>query len=324
MLALRPYRTQVGVSLRPDGIDAVSVRRTLGGKIAGVRRVTQAINPGLLRASPFEPNIDKIAELAEALRTALRPLRARTVALSVPDACASIAIFPFQSLPAGPHELDALLRWRFEQEAHRPVGDASIKCRVFPVPDKIPPETFGEGPVAAYVLAVAIKGSVLRQYQTLCEQAGVVPLSIGCASLQLFDLCRSAGVLARETFFSTWTPDRLLFLAVQNGLPVFLRTQRVRGNAVLREALRSCLQCFDDRFPHADVAPDTSPSPLYLLGEMNGQEMELSTEEEVWSPIGLHWRVRVHRDWPELAGVTAALSGFSMGGCCALASTHVA
>ena len=53
--------------------------------------------------------------------------------------------------------------------------------------------------MTAYVLAMAIKRSILDQYEQVCRQAGVLPISISCAALWLFDFYRPVDDTGRRT-----------------------------------------------------------------------------------------------------------------------------
>jgi hypothetical protein len=327
MHLFRTHRANVGLSLRADGISLA----VLGSGFRKRREIRwleeRTIRPGLLREGPAESNIDQLDELAAEIRAVMRPRWDPAIALSLPDACASMAVFAFQSLPAKVGELDALLRWRFEHEARCAVPDTTIISSVFPIPQSrrgTRPSQQDE-PVVAAVLAVAIKRAILQQYQHLCEAAGLFPVSIGVASLQLFDLYRRAMPGTGECFFSTWASDMMVLVALREGAPVYLRSKRVRNASALQAELQSSLQSFDDHYPHGERPIQANPSPLFLVGNALCEPSIGVEEGEIWSPTrDPYWRVQVRRSLSLSHQAMQIPQTLSYGGQCALASTLVA
>lgn len=327
MHLLRTHRANVGLSLRPDGISLA----VLGARFRKGREVRwleeRTIRPGLLREEPAELNIDQLDELAAEVRAMMRPRWDPAIALSLPDGCASMAVFAFQSLPEGVGEIDPLLRWRFEHEARCAVPDTTIVSSVFPIPSAMQSTCVTERgePVMAVVLAVAIKRTILEQYQYLCEAAGVLPVSIGVASLQLFALYRRLVPSTGEAFFSTWTSGMLVLIAVRDGIPVYLRSKRVRSATAIRAELLSSLQSFDDHHPHGERSIATAPAPLFFVSSVSSEETTGLAEGTLWSPTtDPHWQVQIRRTVPSRYHAIRIPQNVSYGGQCALASTLVA
>lgn len=327
MHLFRTHRANVGLSLRADGISLA----VLGSGFRKRREIRwleeRTIRPGLLREGPAESNIDQLNELAAEIRAVMRPRWDPAIALSLPDACASMAVFGFQSVPAGVGELDSLLRWRFEHEARCAVPDTTIVSRVFPVPQSMQGTCAPEGgeSAVAFVLAVAIKRTILQQYQHLCETAGLWPVSIGVASLQLFGLYRRSMPMSGEVLFSTWTTDMMVFVAMREGIPVYLRSKRVRNASAIRAELQSSLQSFDDHYPHGERPTPAAPSPLFCISRVPSEQTIGIEDGKIWSPTtDPHWQVQIRRTLPSSQGAMTIPQTLSYGGQCALASTLVA
>jgi hypothetical protein len=189
----------------------------------------------------------------------------------LPDRVCHLAVFPFETLPPRERDREQIIRWRFEHEEHVTVGDARILHRVFPVKGAMtitPVEAKTTGQVTAYVLAMAIKRSVLDQYEQVCQQAGLLPLSISCAALWLFDFYRPLLTQADELFFVHQASDSMTCIAIKQGLPVFCRmkAQRPRQADVMQE-IRSTLQFYGDLHPRGGTGAGSRSVPIYMVGE---------------------------------------------------------
>ena len=269
----------------------VELRR--GWRQPVITGVSERLLPeGVLRLSATEPNMLDREILEQELRALLQKTSERTVAICLPDQVCHLAVFSFETLPQSERERDTILRWRFQHEEHVTLGrDAQVLHRVFPVPGSArgaSESTKQGGQVAAYVLVLAIQRSVLDQYQQICEQVGLLPLSISCAALWLFDFYRPAMSQAAEFFFVHQASGSMTCFAIRQGLPVFCRAKsRRRGLADLRHEIRSTVQFYEDLYPHGGGSPNSTRIPLYLVGD------GLSKTEEPWSSGGQgSWQVK--------------------------------
>jgi hypothetical protein len=264
------HRPRLGLSVTERGIALVQLRR--GWHKPGILRVhEQALPEGLLTLSASEPNVKDREALVKALRTLVATSSERTLAVCLPDRICHLAVFPFDTVPPRKQELDAIVRWRFQQNAHVTLGDAWMRHRVFPVKPAMATPLTGtkpQGQVTAYVLAMAIKRSVLDQYEQVCQQAGLLPLSFSCAALWLFDFYRPVMTQAAELFFVHQASDSMTFLAIRQGLPVFCRMkgQRREKADVMRE-IQSTVQFYEDLHPPGGAAAGSCSVPLYMVGE---------------------------------------------------------
>ncbi len=280
------HRPNWGVSIRGNAISIVQMRRDWMRRLSVRRFAERPLPPNLLTPSAVDLNVGDMDTLAKELKTLIHPLRIRTIALSLPDPVATMAVFPFESLPSRRQERDAILKWRFEHEAHVPIGDARIKSQVLPVPahvrEALTPIGSTES-ITSYVLAVAIKRSILLQYQTLCERAGLLPVSIGVGSLQLFDCLRGQMSPSVEHHVMMWTPESSTFIGLRHGIPIFLRSKRRRFGSDIRMELLAMRQFLSDRFPSLESSQETGPSALYIVREPVTASIEEDTCSDQWT-----------------------------------------
>lgn len=264
------HRPRLGLSFGERGLALVELRR--GWHKPGIVRITeQALPEGVLALSASEPNVKDRDALVKAFRALVSTSSERTLAICLPDRVCHLAVFPFEAVPSREHERDAIVRWRFQQEEHVILGDARILHRIFPVKSaRATPSTGTQlhGQVTAYMLAMTIKRSVLDQYEQVCQEVGVLPLSFSCAALWLFDFYRPVMTQATDLFFVHQASDSMTFIAIRQGLPVFCRMKgrRHEQTDVMRE-IQSTMQFYEDLYPPDGAAARSSPIPLYMVGE---------------------------------------------------------
>src|SRR5207245_4645975 len=98
------------------------------------------------------------------------------IALVLSDLCVRTVLLQEATMPSRSRNRDALIRWRLEKEATLPVAGARVVSQV------IGPRT---------VLVVMIGESVLRQYGTVCDEVGLVPVSVTATSFLLPNVARA-------------------------------------------------------------------------------------------------------------------------------------
>ncbi|HEX7767861.1 MAG TPA: hypothetical protein VF443_14190 [Nitrospira sp.] len=272
------HRPRMGLSLSDRGLALVEVRR--GWRGPSIVRVQERPLPaGVLTLAADEPNIKNREALLNELRAMLATTSERTVSLCVPDEVCHLALFPFETLPPRERDREPILRHRFQNDEHVTLSrDTHIMQRVFPAPRHRGPhstERPGGSGITAYVLAMAIKQSVLDEYRSVCDEAGILPMTISCASLWLFDWCQPVLTQTQELFFASWTPKAFTFFAVRDGVPVFCRTKRSRRVSVdVLGELQSTVQFYDDFFPPLGGATRSGAVPVHCIGEWLSESLQ--------------------------------------------------
>ncbi len=142
--------------------------------------IVSALPEGIVRLSPLEQNVLSPHELESHIRaiagsaTTQAPGRSstpgvpRAATVILPDLAVRLAVVRLQDLPWSSEERDALVRWRLGQEQLLSLSGAKVFSQVLSEP-----AASGDGPCT--VLAVVVQESVLAQYETVCEAAGLIP-----------------------------------------------------------------------------------------------------------------------------------------------------
>ena len=286
------HRPRSGVSLRANSLDLVEVQRRWRRPPLVRRLVSRPLPPGLLTPSCTMPNVSEHGTFVRELQALCKGLRDRTVAIDLPISCGTLGLFQFETVPSTRAEQEALLRWRFRQEEHAVGNDLYLVSQVFTSRQQESPAT------SASVLAVAIQKSIVEQYHRVCEDADLLPVSMGFSTLHLIDLYRRVMPASSGAFFAHRTADALLVLAFQNSRPALLRVKPLRrANVDLKSELISTLRFFDSQFPHVATSSGAVRSPLYIVDEGAPSAMLGNPAiSEVWTPTeNPDWRVEVTR-----------------------------
>jgi len=202
---------------------------------------------GLLKPSPVEPNISDVEALKSCLHALIgipvgRQAPCWPIALVLPDLCVRTLLLNVDTLPSRSSERDALIRWRLEKEASFPVASARVVSQVV-------------GPHS--VLVVMIGESVLHQYEMVCDELGLVPVSVQTTSLLLHNVARGYSPVEEPSGWLSVLDEGFTFMVHQAGRPVFVRTKT------------QSTQILDDLAASLAFYEETHPGPplrrLYVL-----------------------------------------------------------
>ena len=250
------HRPRVGISVSASTLSLVALRRPWFRRPIVKQVRERALPSGVLKVSATEPHITDLDAFAQELRALTEGLSERTIALSVPNRAMHMGVFAFDRFPDDPEERAGLIKWRFREVLYLTIGDARVMLQLFPA---------GTG---TQVLAVAVRQTILDQYEDVCGRAGLIPVSLGFSHLQLIGLYRHLMTGTRRLCVMHWAEDEFMLLFDQ-GQPVFLRTKSMTGGTQdLRRELVGTLQYMADQ---ATTVHDSSESsfPLYLIGHQS-------------------------------------------------------
>ncbi len=276
-MKLFPFRRpSLGLSIEADTLALAEVRRGWG-RLSLRRCAERDLPDGLVRVTATGPNVADVAALSKEVSALLADQKMSSrpvpIALSLPDLCGRVTLLEFDSLPQKPPEADALIRWQFQRDMNLPGEELRFTCQTFR-----PPSVRGSGREPVRVLAAGIRDQVVEPYERACELAGILPVSVGLAGLQLFDLYRpvieTALNTTRECFYLYVEEGSFAFIAIRAGVPVFLRIKSLRngnmnGNAAshrlaVEEELLATLHFYMEQETVSSEGP-VSARPLFLI-----------------------------------------------------------
>ena len=278
----------------------------------GRHRYRCALSPlpsGVVKLSPIDGNVVDRELLEERLRSLAGPQRRlrfmgrtllsdlpRPVTLVLPDLAVRSTVLQLDQIPVRREEQEALIRWRLGQEQRLPLAGAKLNWQVFPP----------RHPKASVhtVLVIAVQESILTEYETTCEAAGLLPQEVTVASFRLFDLwLKAAGgtrCLNRDLAFVTVADGGLTCLIIHEARPVFVRTKFLAGDAlaaedmatqesiakIIRETEVSILAC-QEHVPELQLARLVlvTDSDLPGLEDRLAHELGVSTDQLQWEHV---------------------------------------
>lgn len=290
MFSLFPvHRPRLGISVRSHALDLVEVRRGWGRAPMVTRLLSRPLPAGLVVPSATQPNVSDPAALATELAALLKGVRDRAVAIDLPMACGTLALHHFDTVPSVRTEQEALLRWRLRQEEHLTAPDLTLLWQVF--------GSAASGRAAVSVLSVAIKQSILAQYHRACEDAALIPVSMGLSTFHIMELARA--VLSgphEELYVAHRTVEALTVLAFRQGRPACLRVKPFRrGTVDLSRELLHTLRYFAQEHP-ALTGAEPRTTPCYVVDEVASEtEPQSEDSSESWTTVQENWTVSVHR-----------------------------
>ncbi len=278
------HRPRVGISVSASALSLVALRRPWFRRPIVKQVVERSLPSGLLKVSATEPHITDLDAFVQELRALTEGLSERTVALSVPNRAMHMGVFAFDRFPDAPEERAGLIKWRFREDLNLTIGDARVMLRVFPTGTR------------TQVLAVAVRQTILDQYEDVCGRAGLIPVSMGFSHLQLIGLYRRLMKGTRRLCVMHWTGDEFMLLLFDQGQPVFLRTKSMTGGTQdLRRELVGTLQYMADQATTVHKTGESS-FPLYLIGgQSNASITQLLGGEATVTVPGLRggWQLEV-------------------------------
>jgi hypothetical protein len=293
-------RPRLSVKLGPRQAAVVEVSRTWWGRPR--RRYGLADLPeGLVRPSPVESNISDPAALESHLRTLLesdghRAPKGQAAVLVLPDLCVRVTLLEMDKLPARASERESLIRWRLQQEASFPVEGSKVISQV------LGPKT---------VLAAAIRETVLRQYEAVCEAVGLIPLEVDIASFRLWNMFAPAVPSDEPVVWLSLLDGGFSLIVFQAGRPTFLRTKfqtRTASEGVLRD-LTDSLDVYAERHPEG------APRRLVLASESPEPDLVRRASAELGLDVAqAGWEGARRAGWPQMdeatpVGILAAVAG---------------
>ena len=232
-------RPTLGLSITTDSLSLVEIQRKWRG--GTIRRIAQEpLSSEVIQLSPAKPNILNTQAFSEALRRLVKGLKPpQPIALSLPDLCARMAALEFTSFPTKPVEREAILSWRFQQDFNISTTNSRLAYSVYE-PKKSKKPLASETPNVIRVFATSIQHAIIEQYEEVCLQSGLLPLTVGISSLDVFDCYRQtiqesidtasnrSSLSSTEFFFLHLTDWGFFFSAFRDNFPVFVRAKSLR------------------------------------------------------------------------------------------------
>lgn len=176
--------------IQPDFVMAARLAgRSNGNGHAQVGHlVLEPLELGTLAASPAGPAVLNSPNLAEALaKTASQVGNGQNrIGLLLPDGVARVSVFPLESLPQNRREAATLLGWKMRETLPFPPEEARLTYQIATVP-----AAAGSGEPSLEVIVVAVRSTVLSEFERLVENINRSSAMVLPATMALLPLLAS-------------------------------------------------------------------------------------------------------------------------------------
>ena len=221
--------------------DSVSVA-VLGSR--GSEPVVQAygtapVPPGALVPSLTAHNVVDRPAVVEALRTACQRAgqRPRRAALVIPDLAARVSLIRFEQLPPRREDLDQLIRWQVKKSLPFPMEEACITHS--------PGARSGAG---GEFVTVAARRETIREYEGVCDEAGIYAGLVDLSTLSVVNLYLAAGQVPSDDWLVVHIRPDYTSIAIGRGEDlIFFRTRPEGEEESLSDVVHQTAMYYQDR-----------------------------------------------------------------------------
>lgn len=235
------------------------------------------IPQGLVEPSLTEPSVRSIQELGKIIRATLTKAGVSTsrISLAIPDACARVAIHPFETLPSKREEKTELLKWKLKKTIPYDIDDSHLSFM------EQRTET-GKN----HVITANIHKEVLAQLEEVFESLGIHVGFVTLSTFAAYELLarQHPDEIRKSVLFTRVRSSNISSLIIQQEALVFYRHTdynfespmdlMVNWSADPYEEIHPCLMYFQDKLGAAGV------DKVYLSFPRDFTEAELSSLAE--------------------------------------------
>ena len=226
------------VALAPESVAVAVVGGAAGTEMQGY--AIEPLRAGALSISLTTPNIVDRPAVVNTLRAALERLggRPRRVALIVPDAIARISLVRFDQVPSRSEDLEQLVRWQVKKAAPFPIEEAALSFA--------PAAATGDG--GAEFVAVLARRDIIREYESVCEDAGMHPGLVDVSTFGLVNLIAASGSIPNGDWLVVHVrPDYTSLVIMRHDQVIYFRHLSDDDAEALADVVHQTTMYYQDR-----------------------------------------------------------------------------
>jgi len=235
-LASPPPDAAIEISPGAIAVAALGVR----GREPVVQSYAVAPLPaGAVTAALTGHNIIDRPLVVRALQSALERagIRPRRVALVMPDAVARVSLVRFDRIPERPEDLDQLVRWQIRKAAPFPVEEAALSYS--------PGVRFGDG--GGEFVTVVARQAIVREYESVCEEAGLYAGLVDLATLSVLNLFLASAPPPGDWLAVHMRPEYVSIAVMRGADMIFFRTRTEGEDDALVDLVHQTTMYYQDR-----------------------------------------------------------------------------
>lgn len=229
----------LGLHIDPRRVTAVHVERDGGTPV--IRAVGTSVLPaGALVPSLTATNVLQREALVNAIRAAVEQtgVRARRVALAVPDTAAKVSLLSFETLPAHARDLEQLVRLQLRKTIPFAVEDAQVAW------------TRGGTLGATTTLVVtAMRRDLVEEYEGACAAAGLHAGTVDLATFNVVNLALlgQGAVGGGDVLLVHVTTGYASLAVLREGALIFFRTRPSDAAEPVADVVHQTRMFYEDR-----------------------------------------------------------------------------
>jgi type IV pilus assembly protein PilM len=201
---------------------------------------SEPLAPGTVVASLTSLNIHNRPLVAGALRTALdrASIRARRVALVIPDLAAKVSLVRFDTVPTRREDLDQLVRWQVKKASPFPIEDAVVTWT----------QAARHADGSAEFLVVSARRDIIAEYEAVCEEAKLYAGLVDLSTLSIVNLILGGRDVPQVDWLVVHLrPDYTSIVIMRGEHVIFFRNRPEGDQASIADLVHQTVMYYQDR-----------------------------------------------------------------------------
>jgi type IV pilus assembly protein PilM len=219
---------------------SAAVVASRGGRLVVTGHASEPLAHGVVVPSLTTANVTDRTAVVDALRRVIERLgmRPRRVALVIPDTAVKVSLLRFERVPPRRDDLEQLVRWQVRKSAPFPVEEACVSYTA---------GAHGADGSREFVVALA-REDVIRDYEGVCESAGIYAGLVDAATLSLLNLFFAAAERPSGDWLLVHVRPEYTSIAIARDAELIFYRNRAEGDeATLPDLVHQTAMYYEDR-----------------------------------------------------------------------------
>jgi Tfp pilus assembly PilM family ATPase len=225
------------IEIAADRMTAVAVATRAEGLVVSAY-ASHPLGVGFVTPSLTETNVRNRSEAVRVAQYVLEKLgtRPRRVALVIPDTVTKVSLLRFDKVPQRRDDFEQLVRWQLRKAAPFSIDTALVSTS--------PGLPTGEGREFLVELA---REEAIREYESVCEEAGVYAGIVETATLGLLGMLPAGAEDGRDWLLVHVRPDYTTIVIMRGDAVIFHRNRAEDGEEGLPDLVHQTAMYYQDR-----------------------------------------------------------------------------
>jgi Tfp pilus assembly PilM family ATPase len=249
-----------------------------GGQPVVAAHGSEPLPPGTLVPSLTAVNAhDRPAVLGAITRLLEKMGRPRRIGLILPDVVGKVSIVRFEQVPPKAQDLDQLVRWQVRKSAPFAIEDAQVSY--------VPALRAEDGQEFVVTLA---KGEVIREYETLCAEAGAHAGVVDLATVNVINaVLAGSGAPPGDWLLVNIAADYTSIALLRGSNLIFFRNRATETDGTLADLVHQSAMYYEDRLKGAGFSRVLLSGAAAAGAQQAGdiEQLRRSLEDRLKTPV---------------------------------------